>query len=131
MKLIHGTALETDGKGVLILGKSKSGKSTLAIQLISLGFRLVADDRTKLDLKENTVILSAPKLLPRGVEARGIGVLNAPLIKEAPLSLVVDLSKAEKERLPCPETKTIKLFGYTFPFYFLKYQAIKRRITTP
>ena len=41
---IHGTALEIDGKGVLIIGKSKSGKSTTAIQLIALGSKLIADD---------------------------------------------------------------------------------------
>ena len=49
---IHGTELEIDGKGVLIIGKSKSGKSTTAIQLIALGSKLIADDRTELTLNE-------------------------------------------------------------------------------
>ena len=120
MLTIHGTALEIDGKGVLIIGKSKSGKSTTAIQLIALGSKLIADDRTELTLDEKKVVLSAPKSLPLCVEARGIGLLNAPLAQQAPLSLVVDLSQVEKERLPCPNTKTIDFFGYTFPFYFLK-----------
>ena len=39
----------SDGRGLLILGPSGAGKSALALQLIALGARLVADDRTDRD----------------------------------------------------------------------------------
>ena len=41
---LHGCVVERDGAGVAVLGDSGSGKSTAALRLVELGFRLVADD---------------------------------------------------------------------------------------
>jgi len=40
----HASCVDFDGKGVLILGASGSGKSSLALACMSLGARLVGDD---------------------------------------------------------------------------------------
>ena len=45
--ILHATCVAVDGRGLLILGPSGSGKSALALQLIALGAQLVADDRTR------------------------------------------------------------------------------------
>ena len=37
--LVHSIALEKDGKGILLLGESKSGKTTLLAQLINAGYK--------------------------------------------------------------------------------------------
>ena len=41
---VHGSAVEIDGKAVLICGEAGAGKSTLAAGLIALGARLISDD---------------------------------------------------------------------------------------
>ena len=42
--VVHGTAVALDGRGILLVGPSGSGKSDLALRLIAQGARLVADD---------------------------------------------------------------------------------------
>ena len=48
-------------RGVLIEGRSGSGKSDLALRCLSLGFRLVADDRTRLWVSEGRLFGAAPE----------------------------------------------------------------------
>jgi len=43
-EILHGVFMEVLGNGVLITGESSVGKSELALELISRGHRLVADD---------------------------------------------------------------------------------------
>ena len=51
-KIIHASSVEINGKGVVILGKSGAGKSSLAIKLISMGAKLISFVKiTNLELK--------------------------------------------------------------------------------
>lgn len=50
MLLIHGAAVERDGRATIIMGKSYSGKSTLAIHLIRNGFKLLSDEVILVDI---------------------------------------------------------------------------------
>ena len=52
-KIMHATSVYINGKGIVIFGKSGSGKSNLAIKLISFGAKLISDDQTQLELKKN------------------------------------------------------------------------------
>ena len=45
---IHASCVAFGGKGVLLLGASGAGKSSLALRLVDDGARLVADDRCDL-----------------------------------------------------------------------------------
>ncbi|QXT39697.1 HPr kinase/phosphorylase [Gymnodinialimonas ceratoperidinii] len=93
----HASAVSVEGKGALILGPSGSGKSSLALALMSLGARLIADDGVWVEAAR----LQRPEAAPTLIEARGIGLLHAgPLCQSAPLALVVDLSRPEPARLP-------------------------------
>ena len=98
---LHASAVSLDGKGILIIGVSGSGKSKLALALINSGAILVSDDQVILSNHENEIILSAPKAIIGKIEARNIGILQLPST-DAKLSLVVNLSNKEPKRLPEP-----------------------------
>ena len=99
----HGVFLEVQGFGVLIQGSPAIGKSELALELISRGHRLVADDivdfyRVAPDRLEGR----CPQLLQDFLEVRGLGILN---IRELfgdnavkptkPLDLIIQLELAK------------------------------------
>lgn len=92
-------ALREDA-AVLILGASGRGKSSLALQMIGLGCRLVADDRTHLARNGAALVAHAPDTIAGLIEARGIGILRAPAIPKAQVTLAVDLDATEPDRLP-------------------------------
>jgi len=97
---VHASCVAAGGRAVLILGRSGAGKSSLALQLIGLGARLVADDRTMLEARPGALVAAAPAPIRGLVEARFLGLLNAEALPEAPVALAVDLDRVETDRLP-------------------------------
>lgn len=95
------------GFGVMIEGPSGSGKSALALQLIGLGARLVADDRTRIDARDGWPWLVAPERLAGVIEARGVGLLGVPHCPAVPLRLIVDMGATETARLPEPLAREV------------------------
>jgi HPr kinase/phosphorylase len=110
----HGVFLDVLGMGVLITGDSSVGKSELALELISRGSGLIADDVVELyRIGPETVEGRCPDILKDFLEVRGLGVLNirsifgeAALRPRKNLKLIVHLERsagAESqwlERLP-------------------------------
>lgn len=109
----HGVLMDVLGVGVLICGESGLGKSELALELISRGHGLVADDavdllRTAPDYIEGR----CPPLLQNLLEVRGIGLLDIKMIfgetavrRKIKLRLIVELMRRDVmesrfERLP-------------------------------
>ena len=74
---LHASCVALDGRGVLILGRSGAGKSSLALELMALGARLVADDRTVLHADDGAPVASCPPAILGKIEARGVGILAA------------------------------------------------------
>lgn len=109
----HATTVALGDRGALILGPSGSGKSGLALQLMALGARLVADDRTILTVAEGHLIATCPPALRGRIEARGIGILNAEPIESAAIALAINLGESESDRLP-PQ-RSIVIEGVTIP----------------
>jgi HPr kinase/phosphorylase len=73
----HGVFLDVLGMGVLITGESGVGKSELALELISRGSGLVADDVVELyHIAPQTLEGRSPELLKDFLEVRGLGMLN-------------------------------------------------------
>jgi HPr kinase/phosphorylase len=97
---LHATTVAVDGRGLLILGPSGSGKSALALELMALGACLVADDRTILTRTGDTLVATCPRAIRGLIEARGIGILNATPCDSATLALAIDLGLTTDERLP-------------------------------
>ena len=98
--LLHATCVAADGRGLLILGPSGSGKSALALQMMAHGARLVADDQVQLSLHNGALTARCPAALSGLIEARGLGVLRADPLPEAVVHLAVDLAQADVARLP-------------------------------
>ncbi|MCK5395194.1 MAG: HPr(Ser) kinase/phosphatase, partial [Gammaproteobacteria bacterium] len=76
-EILHGVYMEVLGNGVLITGESSVGKSELALELISRGHRLVADDAPEFtQIGPDIVDGRSPSILQGFMEVRGLGVLN-------------------------------------------------------
>lgn len=74
---LHGVFMEVYSIGVLITGDSGSGKSELALDLITRGHRLVADDAPEFtQIMPDVLDGACPELLQDMIEVRGLGVLN-------------------------------------------------------
>jgi HPr kinase/phosphorylase len=74
---LHGVFLDVLEMGVLITGASAIGKSELALELISRGNGLVADDIVEIfRISPDTLEGRCPGVLRDFLEVRGIGILN-------------------------------------------------------
>ena len=76
MLLVHGTCVDVEGIGVLIIGPSGSGKSDLALRLLDAGARLVADDYLWLEASGGTLVASVPETIAGLLEVRGLGIVR-------------------------------------------------------
>jgi len=99
----HGVFLEVQGFGVLIKGEAAIGKSELALELITRGHRLVADDMTDFfRVSPEELEGRCPAMLQDFIEVRGLGILNVRALfgdnavkPTKPLDLIVQLEMAE------------------------------------
>ena len=112
-KTIHANCVSVDGKGLLILGTSGAGKSSLSLELIALGAVLVSDDRTCLYTDGSELRTQAPASIRGMIEARGIGILSVPSVLNELVSAVVDLDRLEEQRLPSPQS--VIILGQSIP----------------
>ncbi len=98
-EIVHGVFIEVLETGVLIKGSDGIGKSALALELISRGHRLIADDAPEFhSTPHSTVIGTCPPLLQDFIAVSGLGVLNVPAMfganavkKAARLQLLISL----------------------------------------
>lgn len=106
--VVHGELLEVFGMGVLITGSSGIGKSELALELISRGHRLIADDTPNLTrVAPNVLEGTCPPTLNDLLEVRGLGILNirrmfgdSSIKRNKRVRLIIDLVKLEEIRTP-------------------------------
>ncbi len=74
---LHGVFMDVLGTGVLIMGESGTGKSELALELISRGHRLIADDAPEFTKLTSTIVNgTSPLSMTPFLEVRGLGILN-------------------------------------------------------
>jgi len=100
---LHGVFLEVSGMGVLITGSAAIGKSELALELITRGHRLIADDIVELHkVAPDTLEGHCPTMLEGFLEVRGLGILNIRALfgeisvkTKKNLKLIVHLKKPE------------------------------------
>ena len=103
--VMHGVFLDVFEVGVLLMGKSGLGKSELALELISRGHGLVADDAVEIyRIGPETLEGRCPPVLRDFLEVRGLGVLNIRAIfgetairPKKPLKLIINLVSADDQ----------------------------------
>lgn len=113
--VLHASAVAFAGRGLLILGRAGQGKSTLALEMMSRGAGLIADDRTILTRHGNEVILSCPDAILGAIEARGLGLLAADPAPATPLAAAVNLDIAVQDRLP--KIADFSVLGCSVPLF--------------
>ena len=120
----HGVFMDVLGLGVLITGESGVGKSELALELISRGHGLVADDVVEVSrIAAGTLEGRCPPMLKDFLEVRGLGLLNIRTIfgetavrRKLKLRLIAHLERPQPggrdpgERLPLIE-QTEEILG--------------------
>ena len=73
---IHGVLVDVSGVGVLLTGESGIGKSECALDLVSKGHRLVADDVVEIRRRGEDLVGQASSLIQNLIEVRGLGIIN-------------------------------------------------------
>ena len=74
---LHGVLLDVLGVGVLLLGKSGIGKSEAALELVTRGHRLVADDIVNIRrIGPRLIYGSGSGIIRHHMEIRGLGIIN-------------------------------------------------------
>lgn len=130
---VHATALALADVGVLLRGPSGAGKSDLALRCLALGrhpftgapFRLIADDRVHVTVRDGRVELAPPAVLRGLIEVRGVGIVAlADDLVVAPcttvrLALVIDLlidpAGGQPERLLAEPAELTLIAGLGVP----------------
>ena len=73
---IPGVLVDVSGVGVLLTGESGIGKSECALDLVSRGHRLVADDMVEIRRRGEDLVGQASSLIQNLIEVRGLGIIN-------------------------------------------------------
>lgn len=104
---LHGVFMDVLGMGVLIMGDSGTGKSELALELVSRGHRLVADDAPEFcKVGPDAIVGVCPLDMTPFLEVRGLGVLNVQALfgdraakKEETLRLIIHIEQMTPNRV--------------------------------
>ena len=104
---LHGVFMEVTAIGVLLVGPPGVGKSELALELITRGHRLVADDAPEFSRIAPEIISgTCPPALIDFLEVRGIGIINVRQLfgdsavkRNKYLRLIIRLERFDRDQL--------------------------------
>ncbi len=127
--VIHGVLLEMHGIGILINGPSGIGKSECALDLVTRGHRLVADDAVFVKRIGDCLEGSAPELTFEHLELHGLGIISvrdlfgvSAVCKRINIELCIELQKWSEitniERVGL-EMMQHEIFGMRVPKFIL------------
>ena len=96
---IHGSLVVYCGLGLLLLGRSGLGKSDCALDLITNGCQLVADDIVQLERNAlNQIVGRSQPMIKHHMDVRGVGIINVrqlfsihATLEAHPLDLIIYL----------------------------------------
>ncbi|PSH63852.1 hypothetical protein CU102_22840 [Phyllobacterium brassicacearum] len=142
-QLAHATAVVVGDRGILIIGPSGSGKSSVARSLIDRALAkgtfaaVVSDDQCQLQAVSGRLICTVPAALRGGLEVRGSGLHAVDHEDSAVMHLVVELVEPDRAVRFADETE-IQLEGVSIAYALLPKReiesacrAIEARLFTP
>lgn len=113
--LPQGILLEVLGAGIMIVGEPGIGKGELALELLSRGHRLIADDAPGFHVEDGRIIGNCPAPIQDLLDVRGMGLLNIreffgpqAIRPQQPLDLLIELRPASAQP---PEQAELRLCG--------------------
>ena len=113
---IHATLVVVADKGVLLVGKSGTGKSDLALRLIEQGKAvLVADDVVCIKKDCGHLYGRSDEKIAGMLEIYGLGIVQYPYQEEAIISLVAELVEAPEDVDRFPQKCTESILGLEIP----------------
>lgn len=125
---IHGVLVCVYGRGVLITGESGSGKSDCALELVTRGHQLVADDVVELVLVDDSVFGNAPERFQGLIAVNEIGIIDVRRVfgldmwrERSRIDLCIELADREKLNLsdPLSPESTVNVLGVQIPSFRL------------
>lgn len=124
--LIHGTLVDVLGMGVLLVGQAGIGKSECALELVSRGNTLIADDVVQVTCFGEKILQgTSPNLLRHYLEVRGLGIIDVSKLygvrairQEKQIDLVISLvewnSETQVDRVGLDE-QSYEIMGVMLP----------------
>jgi serine kinase of HPr protein (carbohydrate metabolism regulator) len=100
--MLHGVFMQVYDKGVLLLGDSGVGKTSIACCLIERGHRWIADDVVVIERRKNGLYGRAHDRIRNLMHIREVGIINATekfgpsaVIFESEVHLAVDIHRSD------------------------------------
>lgn len=102
---VHGVLLDIYGVGVLIKGRSGIGKSETALDLITNGARLIADDSVIIKNIDQRLIGKSPDITKHFMEIRGVGIIDIQkmygvgfVMEEKSIEIIINLEDWDESK---------------------------------
>ena len=128
--VVHATAVDCYGVGMLIVGQPGIGKSETAIELVERGHRLVADDVVILKQRRgDSVYAESTPVVEHHMEIRGVGIIDVKSIygvgrvrNQKRVNMVVEIEEwneeSEYDRTGLLE-EHVQLLNITIPYLLI------------
>lgn len=123
----HGVLMNIAGSGVLIIGLPAIGKSSLALELLSKNYQLIADDVVDFSYSNNTVIGHCPDMLMGMLHTRELGFISVSSLfgdkawkDQWPVNYVIKLTdQFDSNHNPLVAAQTYTILNHAFPLLTL------------
>lgn len=124
--LVHGTAVVIGTTGLILIGASGSGKSSMAIRLMAGARRsghlalLLSDDQVFVESVNGRAVAGAPETIKGRIELYGSGIGQAETIDSAVLHLALQPVAADSaNRIPEENQCWQPMRGVVLPLHFI------------